>query len=140
MIKISEAKFEETKDFVKSEWPDVDEELYGIRDWVEKDFLFKADENGVVVGSIMGKYAAGVLYIDDLIVAKTQRGKGIGKMLMVKAEEWGKTMGAHKSYLITKKEGNKSARKFYDNLGYSATGEFKNHYYHFDFVIYEKSL
>lgn len=140
MIKISEAKPEETKDLVKSEWPDVDQALYGERNWVEKDFLFKADRDGVVVGSIMGKYAAGVLYVDDLIVAKSERGKGIGKMLMSKAEEFGKENGAHKTYLITKKEGNVAARKLYDNLGYLITGEFKNHYYHFDFVIYEKPL
>ena len=111
-----------------------------IRDrvWIEEYFVFKAEEDEKIVGNIYGKFAAGVLYIDDLIIAKDQRGRGIGKILIGKAEEWGKGLGTHKVYLITKKEKNSVARKFYGKLGYKETGEFKKHYHHFDFIIYEK--
>lgn len=141
MIIINKSTAEEIKEFNESEWKEADAKYYGKKNiWVEKDFVFKAEENMKLVGSISGKFAAGVLYIDDLIVANNQRGKGIGKMLMKKAEDFGREMNAHKTYLITKKDGNLTVRKFYKNLGYTKTGDFKNHYHHFDFIIYEKLL
>jgi ribosomal protein S18 acetylase RimI-like enzyme len=141
MITISKSTSEEIKEFNQTEWIEADVKYYGKQNvWVEKDFVFKAEEGGKIVGSISGKFAAGVLYIDDLIVAKNQRGKGIGKMLMKKAEDFGREMNAHKAYLITKKDGNLAVRKFYENLGYAKIGDFKNHYHRFDFVIYEKLI
>jgi len=38
------------------------------------------------------------------------------------------------------KDGNLVVRELYKNQGYAKTGDFKNHYYHFDFIIYEKLL
>lgn len=139
MIKISKSKAEEIKDFNESEWKKADEKYYGKENkWVEKEFVFKAEENGKIVGSISGKFAAGVLHIDDLIVAKNKRGKGVGKMLMQKAEKFGREMGGHKAYLITGKAW--GVRKFYEDLGYIKTSDFPNHFHHVDFVVYEKPL
>ena len=141
MIKISKSTQEEIKEFNIPAWIEADKELYGEQNiWIEEDFVFKAEEDEKIWGSIYGKFAAGVLYIDDLIVAKNQRRKGIGKILIEKAEEWGKGLGAHKAYLVTKKEENSAAIKLYKKQGYTKTGEFKDHYHHFDFLIYEKPI
>ncbi len=137
MVNIIKSSLEEIKDFNEKEWVFADQKYYGEGNgWKEEEFVFKAEEYGQIVGSISGKFEEGVLYIGDLIVAKDKREKGIGKMLLEKAEEFGKNMGAHKSYLITGEDWD--VRKFYEDLGYKNTGGFKNHFRHVNFVVYEK--
>jgi len=139
MIKISKSTVEEIKEFNDREWVEADKRYYGRSDkWIKEDFAFKAEEAGEIIGNIFGKYEEGILYISDIIVAKNKRGLGIGKDLIKTAEEYGKAMGGHKSYLITGKTW--ETRKFYESLGFINTGEFKNHFRHVDFVIYEKPL
>jgi ribosomal protein S18 acetylase RimI-like enzyme len=139
MITISKSTQDEIKEFRDREWVGADLKYYGkSTGWIEEDFVFKAVEDGKIVGIIAGKYQEGVLYIDDLIVAKDKRGLGVGKALIKKAEDFAIGKGGHKAYLITGK--NWEVRKFYELLGYENTGEFKNHYRHVDFVIYEKPL
>lgn len=138
MIIVEESTKEEIKKFNAKEWVATDVKYYGRgKNWIEKDFVFKAVDSGEIVGTIYGKFAAGVLYIDDLIVTKIKRGLGIGKMLMEKAEELGHKLKAHKAYLITGEDWSQ-ARGFYEKLGYKKTGDFVNHYHNSDFVIYEK--
>jgi ribosomal protein S18 acetylase RimI-like enzyme len=140
MIKVSKSTKAEIKPFNSKEWVATDVIYYGEgHDWVEEDFVFKAENGGEIIGTIYGKYASGVLYIDDLIVTKLKRNLGVGRMLMESAEEFGKSLKAHKSYLITGKNW-QEARGFYEKLGYKKTGDFINHYHHSDFVIYEKPL
>jgi ribosomal protein S18 acetylase RimI-like enzyme len=139
MITVSKATSEEIKEFNNQEWIAADLKYYGKTSaWIKEKYFFKATENGEIVGAIIGKYEAGVLYIDDLIVAKEKRNLGIGKALVKKAEVYGKEMGGHKVYLITGKTW--EVRKFYDSLGFIKTGELLNHYRHVDFVIYEKLI
>jgi ribosomal protein S18 acetylase RimI-like enzyme len=137
MIKISSSTKAEIKPFNAKEWVATDVKHYGEgKKWVEKDFVFKATQNEEIVGTIYGKFAAGVLYIDDLIVAKDKRNLGIGRKLMERAEAFGIEMKAHKVYLITWEDSD--VRGFYEKLGYIKTGDMVNHYHHSDFVIYEK--
>ena len=139
MITVSKSTSEEIKEFNDREWIAADLKYYGKTSaWIKEKYFFKATENGEIVGAIIGKYEAGVLYIDDLIVAKEKRNLGIGKALVKKAEVYGKEMGGHKVYLITGKTW--EVRKFYDSLGFIKTGELLNHYRHVDFVIYEKLI
>jgi ribosomal protein S18 acetylase RimI-like enzyme len=140
MITISKSSWAGVKQFVVDTWKPANRKYYSDNgEWEEKKFYFKAEENGEIVGSIYGKFDAGVLYIDDLIVAENKRGLGIGKALMQKAEDFGMQMKAHKLYLITGKTWT-GPRGLYESLGYIQTGEFLNHYKHTDFVIYEKLL
>lgn len=139
MITISKSTGEEIKEFNDREWVGADRKYYGkTSEWIKEKYVFKAEEDGKIVGMISGKYEEGVLYIDDLIVAEDKRGLGVGKALVQKAEAYGKEKGGHKAYLITGKTWD--LRKFYESLGYVNTGEFKNHFRHVDFVIYEKLI
>jgi 16S rRNA (adenine1518-N6/adenine1519-N6)-dimethyltransferase len=72
------------------------------------------------------------------IVAHDKKGQGIGKLLTLKAEDFGKKLGAHKVYLQTGKGW--EAEKFYQKLGYKETATLLNHHFHKDFVIYEKLI
>lgn len=139
MIKIIKSTSKELKQFGKEEWALVNIEHYGKNlDFNQKDFVFKATEDGKIVGSIKFSHEAGVLYIAYLIVAHDKRGLGIGKDLMLKAEENAKILKAHKIYLVTGMGW--KAEKFYQALGYKQTGILKNHNFHEDFVAYEKFI
>jgi GNAT superfamily N-acetyltransferase len=139
MISISASTKEKIKQFNEKEWVYADTKYYGKPiDWFEKDFVFKADENGEIIGSISGKVEEGVLHIADVIVAKSKRGQGIGKLLIETAEKFAKENNAHKSYLLTGKGW--PTETFYLKLGYKKVGELLNHFVHRDFVIYEKLI
>jgi len=139
MIKISDSNWNETKAFGDKEWPFANLEHYGDKvDCNQKDFIFKATEDGDILGSIKGSHEAGVIYISYLIVAHNKKGQGIGKLLTLKTEDFGKKLGAHKVYLLTGKGW--EAERFYQKLGYKKTAILPNHHFHKDFVIYEKFI
>lgn len=139
MLRILKTTRKQIKVFNEKEWHGVDFEHYGkVVDWKEKNFIYKAVENEKIVGTISGKFEAGVLYIGGVIVAADKRGSGIGEQLFKKAEGFGKKIGAHKAWLVTG-EGWKS-EEFYKKIGYIQAGILKNHNFHKDFSIYEKEL
>lgn len=138
-IKISPAQDYEVNDFEAIEWDKVDEEHWGGPiTWHTEEFYLKAEEDGSIVATIKGKLEAGVVYVDTIIVAEGQKGKGVGTQLMVEVENWAKSKNAHKVYLFTREEWKASA--FYKKLGYEISGTLKNHYLQRDFVIFEKTL
>ena len=57
-------------------------------------------------------------HIADIIVAPEARGRGIGKMLMQKAEEWTKDCG-YSLLTLNVFDDNKKARKLYQSLGFT---------------------
>lgn len=139
MITISKSTTEEIKAFNQAEWIASDLMYYGqSTGWTKEEYIFKAEEDGKIVGSIEGNYEEGVLYIEDVIVLKEKRGLGVGKKLIEEAIKYAKEMGGHKAYLITGKTW--EVRKFYESMGFINTGELKNHFRNVDFVIYEKKL
>ena len=139
MIRITKSTRPQIKSFNEKEWHGVDIEHYGkVVHWDEQNFLYKATEDDKIVGTIRGKHESGVVYIATIIVAASQRGKGIGRLLMQKAEEFAKKKGAHKMYLTTGKDW--KAGKFYESLGFEKTADLPNHHFHKDFVIYTKFI
>lgn len=139
MIKIQKSTKKGISALSDKLWGDAIAKHYGSQvSWIEKDFIFNATENQETIGIVEGKFEAGVLYINDLAVAEDYRGKGIGKALLRKAEDFGKKIGAHKAYLIT--GDGWDVEKFYQNNGYKKTGSLLNHFLHKDFVIYEKII
>lgn len=78
------------------------------------------------------------MYIDELIIKQEQQGKGIGKMLMHKAEEIAGQQKLHKIYLDTGKDW--PAVKFYESLGYQKTGELLKHFESIDYIVFSKFL
>jgi len=139
MITIQKATREEITPFNIKEWHNFDIEHYGKRvDWVEEKFIYKATENDEIVGVVIGNFEAGVIYVDELVVAKSKLRNGIGKKLMEYIETYGKKHKAHKVHVITGK--NWDAEKFYAALGYSKIAILPKHHFKKDFIVYEKFI
>ena len=139
MIKISETTKEAVKGFTERQWRATNIEHYGKGiQWIEKEFTYKAEIGGKIVGVISGRLSTDVLYINDLIVTSRQRGKGIGHSLMQKAEEFGKKEGAIKAHLLTGKGW--KAQKFYESLDYKQIAVFPKHHFGRDNLVYQKPL
>jgi len=136
MIKISEAT---NKEVLNKEWQTFTHLHYGQgTKWVEKNYRFKAVEDGKIIGTIDGKYEPGVIYIAALMVTENTRGRGIGTMLINKAEEFGKKLGAHRTWLCTGTDW--SNRAFYEKLGFKVIAKLPDFYFHKDFVIYSRLI
>jgi len=85
-----------------------------------------ADKDDVAVGYIfcmLSEYKdhaimqdGKTLYIDDLCVDESQRGKGIGKMLFERARAYAREQGC-RNITLNVWAGNDGARRFYENLG-----------------------
>ncbi len=72
------------------------------------------------------------------MVTDDARGKGIGTMLINKAEEFGKKLGAHRFWLCTGVGW--SNRAFYEKLGFSVMANLTDFYFHKDFVVYTRLI
>ncbi|MFZ1720888.1 MAG: GNAT family N-acetyltransferase [Microgenomates group bacterium] len=136
MITISKAT---NKDSLIEEWHKVDVAHYGKPiEWNEKKFQFKAVEDGKLIGTIDGKLASGVVYIDSLITAESSRGKGVGKMLVEKVAEFGRKLKAHRIWLITGKTWKEN--EFYQKLGFKKIADLPDFHFHTDFVVYTRDI
>ena len=60
------------------------------------------------------------MVIEDLIVASSHRGKGIGKALLQHTKEWGQQRGCSRAQLLADRH-NTPALKFYSALGWNTT-------------------
>ena len=92
--------------------------LSGIRSF------FLKDENGEVLGGLLGDIWAAWLHVRTLAVAGPGRGHGFGKELMTRAELYAVERGCTDAFLDTFSF---QARPFYEKLGYRVFGTLENH-------------
>ncbi|MCW1886845.1 GNAT family N-acetyltransferase [Luteolibacter flavescens] len=91
----------------------------GPRDW-EPVTLALEDESGEVIGGVYGATMWRWLMIDGLWVAESQRGNGLGRQLLLAAEELAISRGCIGSWLGTF---DFQARGFYQAHGYEVFAE-----------------
>lgn len=95
---------------------------------------FVAERGGALVGIAHGVLHASTwhrgpaCYLEDLFVAPTVRGGGVGRALIEAVTAWGVAAGAERVYWITQ-TGNARARELYDSLAHVEP-----------FVLYERTL
>ncbi len=82
------------------------------------------DENGTIVGGLIGERRMDWLYIDLLWVDETQRGKGFGKALLAEAEKAARGFGLTHLHLSTWQF---QAPDFYRAQGFVEFGRLANH-------------
>ncbi|WP_272899178.1 GNAT family N-acetyltransferase [Caldalkalibacillus salinus] len=90
---------------------------------------FVAEENDKVVGMIglrelyIYEESKPFVQISLLVTSKEERGKGIGKSLINKAEEWGVNRGASTMFLTSGiKPEREAAHSFYKSQGFEING------------------
>jgi GNAT superfamily N-acetyltransferase len=136
MIKITKAG---KKDELGSDWQQIIDKHYGKGlSWFEKYYRYKAVEDGKLLGTIEGKVEPGCVNINALMTTEAARGKGIGTMLIKKAEDLGKKLGAHRTWLFTGKDWQSNG--FYQKLGFKTIANCDDFFYHKDFVIYTRLI
>lgn len=85
--------------------------------------LSARDTAGALVGGVSGATSYGWLLVKLLWVSEDLRGMGIGKRLMLEAEEHARGVGCHGAWLDTSSA---KARAFYVGLGYRDFGVLEN--------------
>jgi GNAT superfamily N-acetyltransferase len=82
------------------------------------------DDQGEVLGGLLGEIWAAWLHVRTLAVAGPARGQGFGRELMKRAERYALERGCTDAFLETFSF---QARRFYEKLGYRVFGMLKNH-------------
>lgn len=127
------------KAFDKVEWKRYDIEHFGREiDWVTNVYYLIATEGKDIVGTMELIIEAGIGTIKTLIISYTWQRKGVGRMMIKKAEEITKMHGGHKLFLVTGKSW--KSVKFYEAHGFTKTGDLPNHFFKVDFIEMSKSL
>lgn len=138
-IHITEKVSPKILEFLKKEWKTADIKYRGKEmTWLKTNKVLTAYEDQTLVGVLELNYVAGVMYIEEIIVAFDYHKKGIGTLLMKNAEDIAREAGLHKIYLETGKTW--GIASFYENLGYIQTGEMPKHSGGQDYVQYSKFL
>ena len=81
--------------------------------------IVEYDEDGNVIGGIIGGTYWGWMYVDILWVHENHKGCGIGSKLLAAAEKEAKTRGCHHVHLDTMSW---QAPEFYKKHGYTTIG------------------
>lgn len=103
--------------------------LKKILTYKDHKIIVVEDDNNKVVGYVHGQIYE-LLYFDRMInilgivVDKKYRGKGYGKRLMEKIEEWAKENKCN-GIRLTSNANRKEAHLFYENMGYKSEKESK---------------
>ena len=86
----------------------------------------RPDGNGVA-GYIVARISAGELHINNVAVRTEFRGRGIGKALLTRILEEGKTLAATVAFLELR-AGNSIAQSLYEKAGFIPVGKRRNYY------------
>jgi ribosomal protein S18 acetylase RimI-like enzyme len=87
----------------------------------DPDLFLVAEENGKIVGAVLGGFDGRRGMVYHLAVAQQARRKGIGKTLMAELEARLRAKGCLKYYLLVTPD-NKAAHDFYEDLGWERMG------------------
>jgi GNAT superfamily N-acetyltransferase len=86
--------------------------------------IMLVDEAGTKIGGLTGRALYDWLYIELFHIPETLRGKGYGRQLMAKAEEFARQRGLIGIWLDTFEF---QARPFYEKLGFTVFGTLEDH-------------
>jgi ribosomal protein S18 acetylase RimI-like enzyme len=84
----------------------------------DADLFIVAEENGRIIGAVMGCYDGRRGWVNHLAVAPDYQGKSLGTLLMKELEKRLKEKGCTKVNLLIEPS-NQSVQDFYQKLGYN---------------------
>lgn len=86
--------------------------------------LLRDEADGPVTGGLYGYQLFDWLFIQYVAVPPSQKGKGLGRELMARAESWARSRGLAGLWLDTFAF---QAKDFYEKLGFAVFGEIDDH-------------
>ncbi len=94
--------------------------LESLRKQLERDaeLFLVAEENGSIVGVVLGRWEGRRGWINRLAVAPAQRHKGLGSLLVSEIEKRLKAKGCEKVNLLIEAD-NSGVQVFYERIGYN---------------------
>jgi GNAT superfamily N-acetyltransferase len=94
-----------------------------LDNWTERDLLLLAEEGGIVRGyiSVQLDLSPASAWIEDLVVDRLQRRKGLGNALILAARDWCARKGLHRLTMEMQPK-NYPAIQFAKNQGFEFSG------------------
>lgn len=100
-------------------------QLQEVKNCSESELLLLAyDDTGVLVGTVQGSFlcipSKQQLYINSLVVDQSQRGQGLGSMLMEEVEARAKKRWSSIARVLLTSSPSRGTRSFFEKLGFIA--------------------
>jgi L-asparaginase II/GNAT superfamily N-acetyltransferase len=140
-IKVSVGRGDEREvvRFLREEWPAADEEVFGrTLEWNVEPFALILRGQRQVVAVLKGHFLGGVGSVDELMVRKRYRGRGVGSRLLRMFEEEAATRGCGRIVLRAVKGA--PSEGFYRNRGFSREAVQFSYEFGFDYVRLTKVI
>lgn len=134
-VTIRLASREELEEFAAQEWARYNAEV-GVT-WDSQRYWLAAELEGRLVGLAVFHIVGGVGHLDQLLVAKEYRGRGIGSTLLNGFEEHCRAEGCHKLTLETAEY---QAREFYEEHEFEVACALRNNKFHRTWYLMEKEV
>ena len=129
------------EEFNTTEWALSDGDHVGevTKEYPKKKTMYVArDEEGGVIGYAVMETNTGVATIDAVIVKQSERGKGVGKLLVQHVVDSAKHKECHVIKLETGMHW--KARTFYEKFGFKIRAVLPNYYFNQEFVLMDMRL
>ncbi|MFQ6090924.1 MAG: GNAT family N-acetyltransferase [Candidatus Bipolaricaulia bacterium] len=134
-LTVRDVEREETEEFRSREWRRYDEEV-GVT-WDSRHHYLAAELEGLVVGIAHFHIVGGVGHLDQLLVSKDYRSRGIGAQLLNEFERRCRAAGCHKLTLETAEY---QAPEFYKKHGFKIACTMRDNKFHHIWYLMEKEL
>lgn len=125
--------------FLREEWPAADEETFGRPvDWAAERIALVVRRQNRIAAVLRAHVTGGVGSVDELIVARDQRGAGLGTVLLERFEQEADSRGCSRVVLRAVKDSR--AEQFYRRRGYYRECVQYSYEFGYDYVRMTKSL
>ena len=119
--------------FFKEEWPLADEETFGRRmDWRAEPVALIVRRRKRVLAVLRGHFVGGVGSLDEFVVGKGHRGRGLGSALLRRFETEALRRGCDRVVLRAVKDA--ESERFYRDRGYSRESVQLSYEFGWDYV------
>jgi L-asparaginase II/GNAT superfamily N-acetyltransferase len=125
--------------FLREEWPWADEETFGRPvEWIAEPLVLALRRQRQILGVLKGHFVGGVGSVDELIVRRTQRGLGVGSMMLRRFEEEADRRECRRVVLRAVK--GSPAEDFYRRRGYHRESVQCSYEFGYDYVRLTRRL
>lgn len=139
LVDISEVT---AREFLDPQWVLAYMELHGVAlgwDLTTRHFFGATAADGQLLGAAAYTLADGVGHLEELVVKKGLRRRGIGERLISEFERRCRQAKCHK-LILEVEETNLEGQRFYKRQGWEPDGVLRRHWHQHDFQIWIKWL